>query len=115
MEREQLKCYAILKANQIKVEELPEEIQEKIEILNKVIDSADDIDENDEREWRDWSLKVDARDDSVVSDLEGYIAKRKEEKAKEQMQNNQDKPEEMKKMSFGGRMILEEKPKWMFW
>lgn len=117
MEKEQPKCLAILKASQVSINELPEEIQEKIQVLNAVIESKKSIDNNDERELRDWALKVDARDNAVIADLEGYIAKRKREQLEKQQQEpqgneQQDKPQQM---AWGGRVILENKPKWMFW
>lgn len=118
MEKEQPKCFAILKASKISVNELPEEIREKIEILTAVIDSRKSVNMNDERELRDWALRVDARDDAVLSELQSYVAKKKKEQATqqqgEQTENSQeqDKPQQM---GWGGRIIIENKPKWMFW
>jgi hypothetical protein len=116
MEKEQPKCFAILNASQVSVNELPEEIQEKIEILNAVIESRSSINANDERELRDWALKVDARDDAVIADLQGYIAKKKQEQNEQQQEpkgeEQQNKPQQM---GWGGRVIIENKPKWMFW
>lgn len=118
MERGEPKCLVLLKASHISVNELPEEIQEKIEILNAVIESRNSLNENDDRELRDWALKVDARDDSVIADLEGYIAKRKQEQRQQEQQprgNEKQDPSEPQKMAWGGRVIIENKPKWMFW
>jgi hypothetical protein len=117
MEKEQTKCLAILKASQVSINELPEEIQEKIQVLNAVIESKKSIDVTDDRELRDWALKVDARDNAVLADLEGYIAKRKREQLEKQQQQPQDKEPQNKpqRMAWGGRIIIENKPKWMFW
>jgi len=117
MEKEQPKCFAILKASRVSVNELPEEIREKIEILNAVLESRNSINDSDERELRDWALKVDARYDAVISDLQGYIAKRKKQQDAERKEEpegdeQQDRPQQMR---WGGRIILENKPKWMFW
>lgn len=118
MERGEPKCFALLKASYISVSELPEEIQEKIEILNSVIESRKSLSENDERELRDWALKVDARDDAVIADLQGYIAKKKEEQIQQQREpkgNETQDPSQPQKMGWGGKIIIENKPKWMFW
>ena len=118
MERGEPKCLVLLKASHISVNELPEEIQEKIEILNSVIESRKSLNENDERELRDWALKVDARDDAVIADLQVYIAKKKQEQIQQQREpkgNETQDPSQPQKMAWGGKIIIENKPKWMFW
>ena len=117
MEKQQPKCFAILKASQVSINQLPEEIREKIEILNAVLESRNSISDNDERELRDWALKVDARDDAVISDLQGFIAKRKKEQNadKKEEPDGDEKQYTPQQMRWGGRIVLENKPKWMFW
>jgi hypothetical protein len=99
----------------IDVEELPENVQHKIEIFEETYSEYEDTDDDDEVATRDLEAKLMALDNGILSDLQSFVAKQKA---------NAPAPSATPKAEDGGQTPptptppqhqASDKPSWAFW
>lgn len=98
--------------DEVSYDELPENVQIKVDNFEKTLDEYEELDEDDdenEAEIRDLELKLESLDEGLFNDLSTYIQSRE----KQQQQSQNPKPDE------GGQSndepVAEDKPSWRFW
>jgi hypothetical protein len=100
--------------HKIKIEELPENVQHKIQIFEETFAEYEATDDEEEIQIRDLEAKMMAQDNGIMSDLESFVAKRKE-----------NEPAPTPKAEDGGQTPpappappqhqASDKPSWAFW
>ena len=85
MSQEQVKWEAFVKEHKINTDDLPENVQSKIEKWEEAYDQYDELEDNDENQTalRNLELEMKTMDNGILSDLESFHAKQKESAPKE--------------------------------
>lgn len=104
---------------EVTYDELPQNVQTKLDNFEKLVEEYDELDEDDEEnESRisDLELKMEAMDNGLYADIESYIS----ERAKAQSQENQNEGQNDGNSNEGNSQKSEEvthseKPSWRFW
>jgi hypothetical protein len=76
---ENVKWEDFVKKNKISIKQLPESVQHKIEVFNDTFDEYEEEDDENETSLRDLEARLMALDNGILSDLESFVAKRKEQ------------------------------------
>jgi len=103
--------------DEVSYEELPENVQIKVDNFEKTLEEYEELDEDDdenEAEIRDLELKLESLDEGLFNDISSYIEARKTEQQQQHQQQSQegDKSGESNK---NDNPVSEDKPSWRFW
>jgi len=108
--------------HKINVQELPENVKHKIEVFEETFSDYEATDEDEETAIRDLEAKLMALDNGILSDLQSFVAKKKDSAPTEDA-----KPKdgvEAPKAEHGGQTPpaqkppqhqASDKPSWAFW
>lgn len=106
----------------INVKELPENVQHKIEVFEETYSEYESTDDEEETALRDLEAKLMALDNGILSDLQSFVAKKKESAPAEGA--NPKDGEQTPKAEDGGQTPpaqtppqhqTSDKPSWAFW
>lgn len=105
-----LKSYALIDSEELTIAELPEKIQQKIQMLDEMLEAYENA--TSETEEFDIKERILACDTGLTSDLSSYVAENKN--------SPKEKQEESEQFEGGGEVKNEEEnqsesPKWRFW
>lgn len=115
MEEAVLKWEEFAKENKIETNDLPENVQRKIEKFEEAYSEYEEIEENDENETaiRNLELEIKTLDNGILSDLQSFVAKKK---------TGEPAPSATPKAEDGGQTPptppqhqASDKPSWAFW
>lgn len=74
-----VKWEEFVKEHNIDVEELPENVQHKIEVFEETYSEYEATDDEEETLIRDLEAKLMAMDNGILSELQSFVAKRKKD------------------------------------
>jgi hypothetical protein len=72
------KWEVFVKEHKIKIEELPENVQHKIDVFEETYSEYESTDDEEETLIRDLEAKLMAMDNGILSELQSFVAKKKE-------------------------------------
>lgn len=104
--------------NDIDVNELPENVQHKIEMFEETYSEYDATDDDEETALRDLEVKLSALDNGILSDLQSFVAKRKTEassRAPKAEKGGQTPPAPVDTPPAPPQHQASDKPSWAFW
>lgn len=99
--------------DEVSYDELPENVQIKVDNFENTLDQYEELDEDDDNEAqiRDLELKLESLDEGLFNDLTSYIQARSKQQQQQQSQEG-DKSGESDK---NDTPVSEDKPSWRFW
>jgi len=119
MEEAVLKWEAFVKEHDIETDDLPENVQRKIEKFEEAYSEYEELEETDENETaiRNLELEIKTMDNGILSDLQSFVAKREKEQPAPT-------PKPTQQAADGGQTPpaptppqhqTSDKPSWAFW
>lgn len=80
MSQEQVKWEMFVKEHKIEFNDLPENVQSKVQKFNETYDEYDELEDTEENQTalRNLELEMKTMDNGILSDLESFHAKQKE-------------------------------------
>jgi hypothetical protein len=101
--------------NDIDVKELPENVQHKIEIFEETYSEYEGTDDNEETALRDLEAKLNALDNGILSDLQSFVAKKKESAPAEGANSKAEDGGQTPPAQTPPQHQTSDKPSWAFW
>jgi hypothetical protein len=101
--------------NDIDVKELPENVQHKIEIFEETYSEYEGTDDNEETALRDLEAKLNALDNGILSDLQSFVAKKKESAPAENPTPKAEDGGQTPPAQTPPQHQASDKPSWAFW
>lgn len=99
----------------INVQELPENVKHKIEVFEETYSEYEGTDDEDETALRDLEAKLNALDNGILSDLQSFVAKKKESAPAENPTPKAEDGGQTPPAQTPPQHQASDKPSWAFW
>jgi len=101
--------------NDIDVQELPENVQHKIEIFEETYSDYEATDDSEETALRDFEAKLNALDNGILSDLQSFVASKKDSAPAEGATPKAEDGGQTPPAPTPPQHQTSDKPSWAFW
>ena len=101
--------------NDIDVQELPENVKHKIEVFEETYSEYEGTDDEDETALRDLEAKLNALDNGILSDLQSFVAKKKDSAPAEGANPKAEDGGQTPPAQTPPQHQASDKPSWAFW
>jgi hypothetical protein len=104
--------------DEVSYDELPENVQIKVDNFEKTLDEYEELDEDDdenEAEIRDLELKLESLDEGLFNDLTSFIQSREKEKENQSQQQQGGNSDDNNNGGDNNPPASDDTPSWRFW
>jgi len=110
-----VKWEEFVKEHKIKVQELPENVQHKIDVFEETYSEYESTDDEEETLIRDLEAKLMAMDNGILSELQSFVAKKKESAPAENPTPKAEDGGQTPPAQTPPQHQTSDKPSWAFW